>query len=149
MKLGTLVSVHGDRAAVVWIWRGFACLARRSSQKGEAVDDDCGMVVFQFVLIGPRPIGNVTDHVKRITLLDVLLDHVGLLLAVHDQVVPGRNLFQFSGARVCVLAVCGQRKQGHGSSIGVYLISGSAPTFTTTVAGTKLLLRPMRLCVGI
>jgi hypothetical protein len=72
MKLGTLVGVHGDRAvAVVRIWRGFASLEGRSSQKGEAVDDDCGMVVFQLFLIGPRPIGNVTDHVKRIALLDV------------------------------------------------------------------------------
>ena len=57
MKLGTLVGVHGDRAAaVVWIWRGFPRLERRSSQKGEAVDDDCGMVVFKLVLICPRPI---------------------------------------------------------------------------------------------
>jgi len=118
MKLGTLVGVHGDPVAVVWIWRGFARLECRSSQKGEAVDDDCGMVVSLLVLIGPRPIGNVTDYVKRITLLDVLLDHVGRFLAVHDQIVPGRNLLQFSGARVCVLAVCGQRKAGHGSSIG-------------------------------
>ena len=67
VKLGTLVGVHGDRAAaVVWIWRGFASLKRRSSQECEAVDDDCGMVVFQLVLIGPGPIGNVTNHVKRI-----------------------------------------------------------------------------------
>ena len=57
VKLGTLVGVHDDRdVAVVWIWRGFACLERRSSQKGEAVDDDCGMVVLQLVLICPRPI---------------------------------------------------------------------------------------------
>ena len=67
MKLGTLVGVHDDRAAaVVRIWRGFTSLEHRSSQKGEAVDDDCGMVVFLLVLIGPRPIGNVTDHMKRI-----------------------------------------------------------------------------------
>ncbi len=93
MKLGTLVGVHGDRAvAVVRIWRGFARLECRSSQKGEAVDDDCGMVMFQIVLIGPRPIGNVTDHVKRIALLDVLLDRVGRLLALHDQVVPGHTV---------------------------------------------------------
>jgi hypothetical protein len=57
VKLGTLVGVHDDRdVTVVWIWRGFACLERRSFQKGEAVDDDCGMVVFLLVLIGPRPI---------------------------------------------------------------------------------------------
>jgi hypothetical protein len=43
MKLGTLVGVHGDRAvAVAWMWPGFAGLARRSSQEGEAVDDDGG-----------------------------------------------------------------------------------------------------------
>ena len=66
MKLGTLVGVHGDPVAVVWIWRGFGLLECRSSQKGEAVDDDCGMVVSLLVLIGPRPIGNVTDHMKRI-----------------------------------------------------------------------------------
>ena len=73
MKLGTLIRTHGDRAAVViWSWRGFACQERRSSQKGEAVDDDCGMVVFQLVLIGPRSIGNVTNHMKRNTLLDNL-----------------------------------------------------------------------------
>ena len=48
MNLGTLVGVHGDRAvAVAWMWPGFAGLARRSSQEGEAVDDDCGMVVFR------------------------------------------------------------------------------------------------------
>ena len=65
MKLGTLVGVHGDRAvAVAWIGRVFASLERRSSQKGEAVDEDCSMVVFQLVLIGPRPIGNVTDNMK-------------------------------------------------------------------------------------
>jgi hypothetical protein len=50
------------------------------------------MVVFQLVLIGPGPIGNVTNHVKRIALLDVLLDHVGRLLVVHDQVVPGHTV---------------------------------------------------------
>jgi hypothetical protein len=34
MNLGTLVGVHGDRAAsVVWIWRGFARLERRSSRR--------------------------------------------------------------------------------------------------------------------
>ena len=92
MKLGTLVGVHGDRVAVVWTWRGFARLECRSSQKGEAVDGDCCMVVFQLALIGPRPIGNVTNHVKRIALLDVLLDHVGRLLALHDQFVPGHTV---------------------------------------------------------
>jgi hypothetical protein len=93
MKLGTLVGVHGDRAvAVVRIWRGFARLECRSSQKGEAVDGDCCMVVFQLALIGPCPIGSVTDHMKRIAFLDVLLDHVGRLLLVHDQVVPGHTV---------------------------------------------------------
>jgi hypothetical protein len=34
MNLGTLVGVHGDRAAsVVWIWHGFARLERRSSRR--------------------------------------------------------------------------------------------------------------------
>jgi predicted RNase H-like nuclease len=61
----TLVSIHDDRAvSVVWIWRGFAGLVCRSSEEGEAVDDDCGMVVFHLVVVSPRPKGNVTDHVE-------------------------------------------------------------------------------------
>jgi len=70
VEFGTLVGIHDDRAAAaVWIWRGFARLEHRSAQKSEAVDDDCGMVAFRLVLIGPRPIGNVTDHVKQIRTL--------------------------------------------------------------------------------
>ena len=53
-----VVGVYGLRTvAVVWIWHGSAGLARRLSHEGKAVNDDCGMVVFQLVLIGPRPIG--------------------------------------------------------------------------------------------
>lgn len=45
------------------------------------------MVVFDLVVIGLCSIGNVTDNMKHIALLDVVLDHVGRSLGVHNQLI--------------------------------------------------------------
>ena len=55
---------------------------------------------------------------EGIAFLDVLLDNVGGLFAVHDEIVPSGGFFQFSGALVHILAIGRQSEAGDRGSVG-------------------------------